>query len=69
MLIIFSVIVVVVFFVSPAKHGRHIGSMSLSASSSPASHTVGFRSITFEGVHQFHTNFTEGSSIIKYRSS
>ena len=30
---------------------------------------VGFRPITHEGMHQFHLNVTEGSSIIKYRSS
>ena len=24
-----------------------------------SSHTFGFRSITFEGIHQFHSNFTE----------
>ena len=28
-----------------------------------------FRLITLEGMHQFHLNFTEGSIIIKYRSS
>ena len=28
-----------------------------------------FRVITLEGMHQFHLNFTEGSIIIKYRSS
>ena len=31
--------------------------------------TFGFRSITLEGMHQFHLNFTEGSNIIKFRSS
>ena len=31
--------------------------------------SVGFQSITLEGMHQFHLNFTEGSSIIKYRPS
>ena len=31
--------------------------------------TFGFRSITLDGMHQFHFNFTEGSSINKYRSS
>ena len=25
--------------------------------------------MTLEGMHQFHLNFTEGSNIIKYRSS
>ena len=44
-------------FVSPMKHGR------------PRCHTFGFRSLTLEGMHHFHSNFTEGSSIIKYRSS
>ena len=29
----------------------------------------GDRSITFERIHQFHTKFTEGLSIIIYRSS
>ena len=29
----------------------------------------GLRSITFEGNHEFHLYFTEGSSIIKYRQS
>ena len=32
-------------------------------------HTLGFRSIIFEGMHQFHSNFTVGWSIIKYRPS
>ena len=31
--------------------------------------TFGFRSITFEGMHQFHVLFTKGYSIIKYRTS
>ena len=35
---------------------------------SAASH-FGFRSITPKGMHQFHLDFTKGSSIIKYRSS
>ena len=35
----------------------------------PRCHTLGFQSITLEGMHQFHSNFTEGSSIIKYKSS
>ena len=35
----------------------------------PRCNTFGFRSITFEGIHQFHSNFTEVSTIIKYRSS
>ena len=34
-----------------------------------SSHTFGFRLMTLEGMHQFHLNFTEGSSIVKYRSS
>ena len=33
------------------------------------SHNFGFRSITLEGMHQFHLNFTEGSSTIHYMSS
>ena len=45
-------------FVSSAKHGRCIGSMTSSASSSSVStlsehHTFGFGPITFEGMHQF----------------
>ena len=40
------------FFVLPAKHGRHIRIMTPSASvSSSRHHTFGFRSITFEGMH------------------
>ena len=35
----------------------------------PRCHTFGFHSITLEGMHRFHSNFTEGSSIIKYRAS
>ena len=35
----------------------------------PRCHTFGFQSITLEGIHRFHSNFTEGSSIIKYRAS
>ena len=35
----------------------------------PRHHTFGFRSITLEWMHQFHFNFTEGSSIIKYTKS
>ena len=35
---------------------------------SPHCHTLGFQSITLEGMHQFHSNFTEGSSTIKYKS-
>ena len=44
------------FFLLPAKHGWHIGIMTLSCELSSASsrwHTFGFLSITFEGVHQF----------------
>ena len=55
-----------------AKHGRNIEIMTPSASSSAYSASasdLGFRSITFEGMHQFHSKFTEGYSIIKYRSS
>ena len=44
-------------FVSPAKHGPHIG-IIIAASS--RRHTFGFRSITFEGMHQFHSKFTKG---------
>ena len=58
--------------VSPAKHGQHIGIMTPSASSAAAasrSQTFGIRSITFQGLHQFHSKFTKGSSIIKYRST
>ena len=47
-------------FVSPAKHGQHIGIMSPSASSSSALSHFGLRSITFEGMHQFHSKFKEG---------
>ena len=44
-------------FVLPAKHGGHIGIMTLLASSSASSgcHTFGFLSITFEEIHQFHS--------------
>ena len=38
------------FFESPVKHGRHIGIMTPSSS---GRHTLEFRSITFEGMHQF----------------
>ena len=31
--------------------------------------TFGFQSITFEGLHQFHSRFEDEFSIIKYRSS
>ena len=59
-------------FVSPTKHGRQIGIMSPSASEychrRPRCHTFCFRSITLEGIHKFHSIFTEGSNIIKYRS-
>ena len=44
-------------------------SSSAAASSSSVFHTFGFRSITLEGMHQFHSNSTEESNIIKYRSS
>ena len=47
------------FFVLPAKHGRHIGIMS---SSYALSH-LWLPFDNFEGMHQFHSNFTEGSSI------
>ena len=33
----------------------------------PHCHTLGFQSITLEMMHQFHSNFIEGSSIIKYK--
>ena len=58
-------------FVSPAKHGRRIGIMTPSASSaySASPSDFGFRSVTFEGMHQFHSKFIEGYSIIKYGSS
>ena len=45
-------------FVLPAKHDRRIGIMSA------LSHLL-FGPITLERMHQFHSNFTEGSSIIK----
>ena len=47
---------------SPAKHVRHIRIMTPdpSASSSSGRHTFDFRSITFEGMHQFHSKFTKG---------
>ena len=32
-------------------------------------HNFSFQSITFEGMHQFHSNFTEGYGISKYRTS
>ena len=35
----------------------------------PQRHTFGFRSVTLEEMHQFRLNFTEGSTIIKYRSN
>ena len=58
-------------FCVAAKHGRHIGIMTPSGSSSVSVssgvHTFGCQSITLEGMHQLHSNFTEGSPI-KYRS-
>ena len=57
------------FFVSPVKHGGLIGNMTPSQSSSFRRHIFGFRLITLEGMNQFHLNFKEGLSIIKYRSS
>ena len=55
---------------SPTKHGRHIGIMSASAEwRRPRCHTFCFQSIASEWMHQFHSNFTEGSSVIEYRSS
>ena len=57
------------FFVSPAKHGGQILIMFCRCRHRPHCHTLGFQSITLEGTHQFHSNFTEGSSIIKYKSS
>ena len=53
------------FFVSPAKHGRHIRIMP----SSSALSQFWFPFDNFEGMHQCHSKFTEGSSIIRYRSS
>ena len=44
-----------VFVVSPVKQGRHIGIMTTSSASS----AFGFRSITFEGMHKFHSKFTD----------
>ena len=55
---------------SPAKHGRNIGIMTPSAASSSSALSLCWFPIDyFEGMHQFHSNFSEGSSIIKYRSS
>ena len=57
----------------PAKHGRHIGIMTPSGLAAflrrPGCHTIGLRLIILEGMHKFHSNFTEGSSITKYRSN
>ena len=57
---------VMALFVSPAKHGRYIGIMTPSASSSASLSErqllVGFRSITFIGMHQFHSKFTKGKT-------
>ena len=39
---------------------------SLEVSAAAGSH-IWFQSITFERMHQFHSKFTEGQSIIKYR--
>ena len=54
-------------FVSSAKHGiMSLSSSSAAAASSSSSSSTfalslfGFRSITFEGMHHFHSNFTEG---------
>ena len=54
-------------------HGGYLGNVtwsiyiSFKAIMTPASscHTFGFRSITYEGMHQFHSNFTEGYGIRK----
>ena len=48
-------------FVSPAKLGQHIWitTPSVLTSASPGSHTFGFQSITFEGMHQFQSKFTK----------
>ena len=50
--------------------GTRLGKFTLSLFVSPAKHvfiggvirlvTLGFRSITFKGKHNFHSNFTEG---------
>ena len=46
--------------VLPAKHGRHIGSCLRRRRQPPRCHDFCFRSINFEGMHQFHSKFTEG---------
>ena len=43
-------------FVSPTKHGQHIGTM---ISRRQRSHTFGI-TITFDRMHLFHSKFTEG---------
>ena len=58
-----------VIIVSPAKQGWHIGIMTLWRRGRRLRlHTFGFRSITIEWMHQFHSNITERSNIIKCRS-
>ena len=47
-------------FVWPAKHGRHIGILSLSALRLSAGSHLVFRSINFEWIDQFQSKFTEG---------
>ena len=47
------------YVVFPVKHGRHIGFMSASSVAVFCCHTFGFRSKTFEGMHQFLSNFKE----------
>ena len=59
------------YCISWSKSAYFLCRLRSSASASSASsgrHTFGFQSITFEGIHQFHSKFTEGLSIIKYRS-
>ena len=51
------------------KHDRHTGIMSSSISvslmlSSAASHSFGFRSITFVGMHSIYSKFTEGEAFL-----
>ena len=53
-------------FVLPGKNGRHIGLMSPLVSSVMSPFV--FRSITIEGMHKFRSKFTEGYSIVKYRT-
>ena len=70
----FSVVVffVVVVFVSPTEHGRHIGimlSICVIWRCRCRRHTFRFRSITFEGMHWFHSNSAELYITVKYRSS